>query len=120
MARSSKPVRTIALFSRKPGMSFAQFDEYWREKHAPLAAQVPGVIRYVQRHIVPQSDQAEPDNGFGIDGFAVLDYESAEAMTAGWASEAGQRALADTENFIGEHHVVVLEDLVVIDHEDNG
>ncbi|MFD9663716.1 EthD family reductase [Rhodococcus sp. NPDC059968] len=114
MTVNGGPVRTIALIGRKPGMSFAQFDEYWREKHAPLAAQVPGVIRYVQRHVVPQEGATEPDNGFGIDGLAVLDYESAEAMEAGWASEAGQAALADVENFIGKHYVVVLDDHVVV------
>ncbi|OZE79147.1 EthD family reductase [Rhodococcus sp. 15-649-1-2] len=115
MSENSKPVRTIALIGRKAGMSFEQFDEYWREQHAPLAAKVPGVIRYVQRHVVPQAGAGEPDNGFGIDGLAVLDYESAEAMDAGWASPDGQRALADVENFIGKHFVVVLEDHVVVD-----
>ncbi|TQC45770.1 EthD family reductase [Rhodococcus sp. WS4] len=114
MTVNGGPVRTIALFGRKPGMSFAQFDEYWREQHAPIAAQVPGVIRYVQRHIVPQEGATEPDNGFGIDGLAILAYESAEAMEAGWASEAGQACLADSENFIGKHYVVVLEDHVVV------
>jgi uncharacterized protein (TIGR02118 family) len=107
-------VRTIALFSRKPGMSFAQFDEYWRETHAPLAAKVPGVIRYVQRHIVPQDGAGEPDNDFGIDGIAELDYESADAMEAGWASAAGQKALDDVPNFLGKHYVVVLDDYVVV------
>jgi uncharacterized protein (TIGR02118 family) len=107
-------VRTIALFSRKRGMSFAQFDQYWRETHAPLAAQVPGVVRYVQRHIVPQDGATEPDNGFGIDGIAVLDYESVEAMEAGWASPAGQKALDDVPNFLDQHYVVVLDDYVVV------
>ncbi|MFJ6095639.1 EthD domain-containing protein [Williamsia muralis] len=115
MSSNDKAVRTIALIGRKPGMSFAQFDEYWRETHAPLAAKVPGVIQYVQRHVVPAEGDGEPDNAFGIDGLAVLDYESAEAMEAGWASEDGQRALADVENFIGKHYVVVLEDVVVVD-----
>jgi uncharacterized protein (TIGR02118 family) len=99
-------------------MSFAEFDKYWRDVHSPLAAQVPGVIRYVQRHVVPQAGAVEPDNGFGIDGLAVLDYESAEAMDAGWASEAGQKALADVPNFIGKHFVVVLDDHVVVGDND--
>ncbi|MFJ6095658.1 EthD family reductase [Williamsia muralis] len=107
-------VRTIALFSRRPGMSFAQFDDYWRETHAPLAAKVPGVVQYIQRHVVPQGDAGEPDNAFGIDGIAVLDYESAEAMEAGWASPDGQKALDDVPNFLGQHYVVVLEDYVVV------
>ncbi|MFC9355877.1 EthD family reductase [Rhodococcus sp. NPDC057014] len=94
-------------------MSFAEFEEYWREKHGPIAAKVPGLIRYVQQHIVPQEGATEPDNEFGIDGLAVLDFESAEAREAGWASGAGRAALADGENFIGKISVVVVEDHVV-------
>jgi len=95
-------------------MTFAEFDSYWRDGHAPLAAKGPGVIRYGQRHLVPDPATGEPDNGFGIDGLAVLDYESAEAMEKGWASEDGQRALADVPNFLGQHFVVTLDDFVVV------
>jgi len=41
-------VRTMAILGRAPGMSFEEFDRYWRDVHAPIAAKVPGVIRYVQ------------------------------------------------------------------------
>ena len=111
----TKPVRTIALCGRKPGMSFEQFDAYWRDVHAPLAAKLPGVTRYIQRHILPETKNGEPDNEFGIDGIAILDYESEEAMETAWASEAGQAALADVPNFLGRHSVIVLEDHVVVD-----
>lgn len=110
----SSVVRTVALLGRRPGMTFAEFDAYWRDVHAPLAQKVPGVVRYVQRHIVPNEVTGEPDNGFGIDGLVVLDYESAEAMDAGWATEAGERALADVPNFLGKHSVVIVEDHVVV------
>lgn len=113
MSDTSKIVRTVALLGRKDGMTFKEFDTYWREVHAPLAAKVPGVVRYIQRHIVPDPATGEPDNGFGIDGLAVLEYESAEAMEAGWATGAGQRALDDVPNFLGNHYVVTLEDVVV-------
>ena len=36
-------------------------------------------------------------------------------MEAGWATEAGQRALDDVPNFIGRFAVVTLDDDVVID-----
>jgi len=110
----SSVVRTVALLGRRPGMTFAEFDAYWRDVHAPLAQKVPGVVRYVQRHIVPNEVTGEPDNEFGIDGLVVLDYESAEAMEAGWATEAGERALADVPNFLGKHSVVIVEDHVVV------
>jgi uncharacterized protein (TIGR02118 family) len=114
MSDNARPVRTVALLGRKKGMTFAEFDSYWKDVHAPLAAQVPGVTRYVQRHIVPNPETGEPDNGFGIDGLVILDYESRDAMATGWATEAGQQALADVPNFLGEHFVVELDDVVVV------
>ncbi|MEE4023368.1 EthD domain-containing protein [Gordonia sp. PKS22-38] len=110
-------IRTVALLKRKKGMSFAEFDKYWRDVHAPLAADLPGVVRYVQRHVVPQGDADEPDNVFDLDGMVILDYESAEAMDAAWASPAGQKAIDDIDNFLDVNSVVVLDDYVVVDKE---
>ncbi len=107
----NKPVRTVAILGRKPGMSFEEFDRYWLQVHAPLAAQLPGVLRYAQHHV------EAPSIEFGIDGFAFIDYESAAAMDAAWASPAGQRALADVPNFLGRHDVVVITDHVIVDKE---
>lgn len=106
-----KPVRTVAILGRKNGMSFKEFDDYWLNVHAPLAAKLPGLLRYVQRHV------EAPSAEFGIDGFALIDYESAQAMDAAWASEAGQKALADVPNFLGRHEVVIITDHVVVDNE---
>jgi uncharacterized protein (TIGR02118 family) len=106
---SGTTVRTVAILGRREGMSFDEFCRYWREVHAPLAASLPGVVRYVQRHVEAPSEE------FGVDGFALLDYESEAAMEAAWASEAGQRALADVPNFLGRHDVVVIQDHVIVD-----
>ncbi|MFJ4264379.1 EthD domain-containing protein [Paenarthrobacter nicotinovorans] len=111
-----RPVRTMALLGRKPGMSYEQFRTYWRDVHAPMAAKLPGVTRYIQRHIMPDVHNGEPDNEFGIDGVVILEYESQDAMEAAWASEAGQAAMADVPNFLGKHSVIVLDDHVVIDN----
>jgi uncharacterized protein (TIGR02118 family) len=111
---SNKPFKTIALLGRAPGMSFQQFDDYWRNVHAPLAAKLPGVTKYTQRHIVPATPGGEPENEIGIDGLAVLEYENAAAVETAWASEAGIAALADVPNFLGKHYVVVLEDYDVV------
>jgi uncharacterized protein (TIGR02118 family) len=113
MSQKSDIVRTVALLRRKDGMTFQEFDDYWRNVHAPLAAKVPGVVRYIQRHMVPNPETGEPHNEFGIDGLVALDYESTEAMEVGWASEDGQRALQDVPNFLGKHFVVTLEDVIV-------
>ena len=55
-------VRTVALLSRREGVSFEASCRYWREVHTPLAAQLPE--RCVQRHV-----QA-PRAAFGVDCYA--------------------------------------------------
>lgn len=117
MSNESRTYRTVALLGRKPGMSFKQFCDYWRDVHAPLAENVPGVTRYIQRHVQPEDGAEEPDNGFGIDGLVILDYESKEAHDAGWASPAGQEALADIPKFLGKHFVITVEDHIVVDKD---
>jgi uncharacterized protein (TIGR02118 family) len=47
-------IHLISLSHRKPGMSVAEFQKYWREHHGPLAARIPGVLRYVQNHPLPK------------------------------------------------------------------
>lgn len=106
----SKPVRTVALLGRREGMTFEEFDRYWLEVHAPIAGALPGLVRYVQRHV------EEPSKEFGVDGFALLDYESMEAMEAAWESDAGKKAMADVPNFLGRHDVVIIEDHVIVDN----
>jgi uncharacterized protein (TIGR02118 family) len=113
MTDNEATTRRVVLIARKPGMSFAEFDDYWRDVHGPLAAQVPGLVSYTQHHIVPPEGATEPDNGFGIDGIAILEFESDESMQAGWASEAGQATLADGAKFIGQEYRVNFEDYQV-------
>ena len=55
-------VRTMYILSRKPGMSFEEFRTHWRDVHMPLAAQVPGIVKYVRRLVVPEGGADEPDN----------------------------------------------------------
>ena len=45
-------IKSVGLLTRKGGMSHEQFMQHWVEVHAPLAHAVPGLIRYVQTHIV--------------------------------------------------------------------
>lgn len=46
---------TVAtLLKRKPGLGVAEFQHYWRHRHAPLVAAQAGVRRYVQSHALLQ------------------------------------------------------------------
>ena len=47
-------VKLIYCIARKPEISVEEFHRYWRETHAPIAARIPGVRRYVQCHSLLQ------------------------------------------------------------------
>ena len=57
-------IKTIALAYRKEGMTRAEYNKYWLEKHAPLAvAQIPNVRRYVQNHFLEIPGQEMEGDG---------------------------------------------------------
>lgn len=108
-------IKLTYCLHRLPTLSRAEFQQYWRETHAPLVAAARdalGIRRYIQQHTV-ESAVAEANNaGRGIptgdgedfDGVAELWFDSEEAIAAAAASEEGAkhaRILAEDEaNFI--------------------
>jgi len=50
------------LFSRKrqTSMSVAEFQDYWRNRHAPLVPRkTPHLLRYVQCHVLPETYESD-------------------------------------------------------------
>ncbi len=91
-------VKLIYCISRKPGMSVEEFQRYWREVHAPIAARIPGVRRYVQCHTLPElyRDGRTP----AFDGAAELWWDSLDALRAARRTPEAQAAMEDEKNFI--------------------
>ena len=57
-------IKTIALAYRKQGMTREEYNKYWLEKHAPLAAKmIPNVRRYVQNHFLTIPGQEMEGDG---------------------------------------------------------
>jgi hypothetical protein len=49
-------MKLVYCLKRRPGMSLEEFQDYWRNRHAPLVKQhadVLGIRRYVQVHTRP-------------------------------------------------------------------
>ncbi len=82
------------------GVSYGQpddpgtFDEYYRDTHAPLAMELPGLVKFTIGHAKP-TDPAQPAPYV----VAELDFESEETMGKAFASPEGQAATADIANF---------------------
>lgn len=72
----------------------AAFDAHYRETHAPLALQQPGLVRLTYGHAT-SLDPAQPAPYL----VAELDFDSEEAMGASLASPEGRAAGKDLANF---------------------
>ena len=73
-------IRLIFVLRRKPEMSLAEYQQYWRETHGPLVAKhatALNIHRYIQLHTLddPVNDQLAGDRGSmepSYDGVACL------------------------------------------------
>jgi uncharacterized protein (TIGR02118 family) len=79
-------IAMIACAKRKAGMSLAEFNQYWIEKHAPLVRSVPEFMRHVRKYVQFHCDPQGPAGGspFGgsvdYDGVGELWFDSRESM----------------------------------------
>ena len=104
-------IRLEFVLRRKPGMSRADFQSYWRNVHGPLVAKhstTLNIHRYIQLHTLddPLNDALAVARGGmepAYDGVAELWWETPEALP-GAGNAAAQAALLelldDEKNFI--------------------
>src|SRR3712207_84593 len=106
----------MGLLTRKPDTTAEQFRRHWREVHGPLAAQMPGLRRYYQNHLV-DSVQSEPGRATGdwhLDGMSELWFDDAGTMRAAVTSNAYRAVAADEPNCMVGTKVIVAEQNVVV------
>jgi len=109
--REEHVLKLTFCLRRKPGLSLAEFQDYWLNKHGPLVRRLQpalGMARYVQVH------RRDDELGLGLakvrgapepyDGVAELWWESEEAFKASGRTpegrEAGRLLLEDEAKFI--------------------
>ena len=101
-------VKVIGMIKRKPGMTIEEFSDYWYKNHAPLVLSiVPGVIKYVQNHILRLSPSGEPK----FDGAAEIwfeDLESWQKFRDWYRSDDGKALREDEERFLDASQMVAL------------
>ena len=96
-------VKLIYCISKKPEMSVEEFQTYWRGTHAPIAAAIPGVRRYVQCHTLPELYGRETPPAF--DGAAELWFDDLGAMRSAMRTPELAAAMEDEKNFIDHTRV---------------
>ena len=108
-------IKSIALAHRKTGMTRAEYNKYWKEQHAPLAARlIPGLKKYVQNHFVDI-----PGIEYEGDGIVEMWYDDIASFKKAMAfihSDAGKELIIDGDKFlemkpgglwVAEEHVIM-------------
>lgn len=90
-------VKQVILLKRKPGMSPAEFQDYWLNRHAPLVGNPPGLVRYVQSHarLSGYRDGREPP----WDGIGTMTFASLDAMQQARSAPGQDKVRDDAPNF---------------------
>jgi uncharacterized protein (TIGR02118 family) len=105
-------IRLVFVLRRQKHLSLEQFQDYWRNQHAPLVASFAtdlNILRYVQTHTLddPGNEGAQRARGSmepHYDGVAELWWSTEDELHAAMATDAGKAAgaalLADEQTFI--------------------
>ena len=104
------------FITRLEKLTNADFHNYWRDTHGPIAARIPQVHRYVQSHRIQAPGAVGADSPY--DGEAEVLLDSIESFAELRKSkEYLDGALADERNFIDLRRVewMTTTDRVIID-----
>jgi uncharacterized protein (TIGR02118 family) len=88
-------LKFMVVLYRKPDMAEAEFHEFLRDVHGPMALKIPGLRRYIQNHVAPDPKRTHPD----WDAIVELYFDNRESMEAAWATPEGQQATAEVGAF---------------------
>ena len=105
-------IRLVFALRRKPELSLAEFQDYWRRRHGPLLAGLAedlNILRYVQTHTIADGTTEGAQRARGnmephYDGVEEVWWSSEAGLEAILASDIGRAAgaalLADEAEFI--------------------
>lgn len=106
----------MGLLNKKDDWSMDRFRSYWREQHAQLASQLPGLKAYHQNHV---TDTAQRGISFKrgpetVDGISQLWFDDAKRMNDAFSEALGEKLIADEAHFIGRLRIVTATPIEVI------
>jgi uncharacterized protein (TIGR02118 family) len=101
--------RAVIYLKRRADLARPVFFDWWLHHHVGLAAQLPGLQRYIL------SLAADEQEGL-FDGMAELWFDDLAAAEAAFTSAEGQAARADTDAHVSRRERLYLTEHTIIDH----
>ncbi len=101
-------IKIVRMVKRRPGLTPAQFKEYWLERHAPLERRAveAGALKKIVATFAT-GEVAAGGKEAPFDGMAALYCDSVDAARAAMASPATAAMREDARNFADVDHAVV-------------
>lgn len=90
--------KRVSYIQRRDDIGEEEFHTHWSQKHSLIVRELPGVVQYVQNHVVDRIPLG--DDLPRIDGMVELWFENDEVPAAGFASDVADRLEADERHFM--------------------
>ena len=91
-------IKQFTWLKRRPDLTATEAQTYWRDQHGPLAATVPGMVRYVQNHVI--ADHYRNDREPSFDGVPIAYMDDLDAARQAGRSDELAATRADEANFL--------------------
>lgn len=95
-------IKLVYCITKKPGMTVAEFSQYWQHIHGPMATRIPGLRRLVQSLRIEVPGDVR---GSDFDGMAELWFDDMSALLEARQSAAWQASSEDEKEFIDHNKV---------------
>jgi uncharacterized protein (TIGR02118 family) len=109
----------MGLLTRRPDLGTDAFRRHWREVHGPVAARLPGLLRYQQNHLIARLPvEGVPGGSWSLDGISALWFAEGTDMRALAATPAYGAVAVDEPRCMLPSRVIVADRHVVLPEPD--
>lgn len=107
----------FGVLNKHASWSSEQFRNYWRDQHASLARQLPGLLSYHQNHVVDalQRGISHKRGPEVVDGLSQLAFDDSAAMSGAFSPELARRLVEDENHFIDRLRILVAQPHTVVE-----
>lgn len=94
-------IAAISLMRRQDTIDLSQFRRHWLDVHGPLVCAFPGLLRYVQCHVIDSLAANEAGLSMRIDGFPILFFADDVDRARAHGSPEMAACNVDSRQFVG-------------------
>ncbi len=94
-------IAAISLMRRQDRIDLNQFRRHWLDVHGPLVCAFPGLVRYVQCHVIDSVAANEAGLSLRVDGFPILYFDNDADRTRAHGSPEMAACNVDSRQFVG-------------------